>query len=902
MQSQDDKKMSLLGKIFGDHSTKFLKTLQPQLDQINALEGEFLQLSNEALKAKTAEFRARLGKGETLDQILPEAFTLVREAARRTLNQRHFDVQIFGGMVLHFGNIAEMRTGEGKTLTSTLPAYLNALSGMGVHMVTVNDYLAKRDSVWMGQIFDLLGLSVGCIAHESSYVYDSKGETKEEDKERDQVGAFKVEKNYLRSVTRREAYAADITYGTNNEFGFDYLRDNMAQDASQMVQRELNYAIVDEVDSILIDEARTPLIISAPAEESQDLYYKFAKLVMRLKENDDYNIDLKMRASTLTEAGIAKMEQALGVDNLYTGSGMNLVHHLENALRAMALYHRDKDYVVKDGEVIIVDEFTGRLMNGRRYSEGLHQALEAKEGLKTQRESRTLATITFQNYFRLYKKISGMTGTAVTEAEEFDKIYKLETIAIPPNKKNIRHDTQDKIYKSEYGKFTAVVEKVKKIHQSGQPVLLGTVSISKNEVLGEMLGRAGVPHEVLNAKNHEREGAIIAQAGRYGAVTVATNMAGRGVDIILGGNPKDEVEAKKVAELGGLYVIGTERHEARRIDNQLRGRSGRQGDPGSSQFYVSMEDDLMKIFGSERIKSVMDKLGLPEDVPIENGIVSRSLETAQHKVESHNFDIRKHLLDYDDVLNKHREVVYKRRREILFNLTKPLEQLRGMIEEEIQNIVRFHTQQPDQNEWNLEEIYESINTIFPVSGAERLKLDGVVGKKEEKLDTITDQTKIIDYALGLADKAIEQFEARMSKLGKELGHENFFGIIFKQVALQSIDSLWIDHLEAIDYLRTGIGLRGYGQRDPLIEYKKESYRMFNELLNLINKEIVYTIFKTALSPHEVAHTPKMQNLELRGPAKESGEPGQIAGGEEKVGRNDPCPCGSGKKYKRCHGA
>jgi len=662
--------MPFLTKIFGDANEKYLKKLQPLVEKINKFEPEFENFSNEKLKEKTLEFKERLkaaSREGCLDDILPEAFALVREAAKRTLKQRHFDVQLIGGIVLHQGKIAEMKTGEGKTLAATLPVYLNSLEEKGVHIVTVNDYLARRDTVWMGQIYHVLGLSVGCLNHEQSFLYDPdyKKLPEEKDKMRDELGGFYVVEDFLRPCSRKEAYFADITYGTNNEFGFDYLRDNMAYDLKDQAQRGFHYAIIDEVDSILIDEARTPLIISAPDTESSKWYQEFAKIIPKLNPEADYEIDEKMKTVTLTERGINKIEKILGLENIYEDKGIKYLHHLEQALKAEAMFKRDRDYVVKDGQVVIVDEFTGRLMPGRRWSGGLHQAVEAKEGVQVQPESLTLATITFQNYFRLYKKLAGMTGTAVTSAEEFDKVYRLEVIVVPTNKPMIRKSLSDSIYKTEIGKFKAVIQEIKEQNLRGQPVLMGTTSIDKNEYLGKLLDREGIPHQILNAKHDEREGEIIAQAGRLGAVTVATNMAGRGVDIILGGNPSNPEEAKKVKELGGLHVIGTERHEARRIDNQLRGRSGRQGDPGSSQFFVSLEDDLLRIFGGDRIKSLMGYLKIPEDQPIEANLISGVIEQAQTKIEGMNFDLRKHILDYDDVMNKHRETIYKKRKEIL---------------------------------------------------------------------------------------------------------------------------------------------------------------------------------------------------------------------------------------------
>ena len=659
--------MSLLSKIFGDANEKYLKGLEGAVKKINSFEPELEKLSKEGLKEKTDQLKERLQKGEKLEDILPEAFALIREAGKRTLNQRHFDVQLLGGIVLHQGKIAEMKTGEGKTLTATLPLYLNALEGKGCHLVTVNDYLARRDAVWMGQIYNALGTSVGCLNHEQSFLYDPdyKKIDGEKDKVRDELGSFRVVEDFLRPCQRKEAYSADITYGTNNEYGFDYLRDNMVYDFDQKAQREFNFAIVDEVDSILIDEARTPLIISAPDMESSKWYQDFAKIIPQLDAKTDYTIDEKMRASTLTEAGVNKIEKILGIGNIYEEKGIKYLHHLEQSLRAEALFKRDRDYVVKSGQVVIVDEFTGRLMPGRRWSGGLHQAIEAKEMVKVQPESLTLASITFQNYFRMYKKLSGMTGTASTSAEEFDKVYGLAAVLVPTNKLMIRKDLPDKIFKTEKGKLEALVREIKERHKKNEPVLVGTTSIVKNEYLGKLLEREGVSHQILNAKHHEKEGEIIAQAGKFGAVTIATNMAGRGVDIVLGGNPTNHDEAQRVREAGGLHIIGTERHEARRIDNQLRGRSGRQGDSGSSQFFVSLEDDLMRIFGGEKIKSMMNLLKIPEDEAIESGMVSRVIEEAQSRVEGMNFDLRKHILDYDDVMNKHREVIYKKRKKFL---------------------------------------------------------------------------------------------------------------------------------------------------------------------------------------------------------------------------------------------
>ena len=658
-----------LSKIFGDRHAKYVKTLSPIVETIGSFEADLTQLSDEQLKGKTTEFKSRIEKGESLDDILPEAFAAVREAAKRTLGQRHFDVQLIGGIILHRGNISEMKTGEGKTLVATLPVYLNALSGNGVHVITVNDYLSRRDAVWMGQIYNALGLSVGVLNHESSYLYDPAHippkEENELDKKRDELGSFKVVHEFLRPCTRKESYRADITYGTNNEFGFDYLRDNIEYNINDLRQREYNFAVVDEVDSILIDEARTPLIISAPTADSESFYDTFTKIVRNFVRDEDFTVDEKHKAIQLTDSGINKAEKALGVENIYTQGGIKYVHHLETAVRAKAIFELNKDYVVKDGEVVIVDEFTGRLQPGRRWSEGLHQAIESKEGVKVQKESRTFASITFQNYFRMYKKIAGMTGTALTSSEEFFKVYHMDTIPVPTNKPIAREDFNDLIFQTENGKFKALARMVKEKSKAGQPVLIGTVSIEKNEILSEFLNKEGVEHKLLNAKNHEKEGEIVAQAGKLGAVTVATNMAGRGVDIKLGGVPFDQKEYEKVKELGGLCVYGTERHDARRIDNQLRGRAGRQGDPGETRFFVSLEDSLMRIFASDTVKKMMQRFNIPEDEPIENSLITRSLENAQTKIEGFNFDTRKHVLEYDDVLNFQRKTIYERRRKVL---------------------------------------------------------------------------------------------------------------------------------------------------------------------------------------------------------------------------------------------
>jgi preprotein translocase subunit SecA len=925
----------ILNIIFGDPNKKVLLNLRQDVDRISALEPTISSLSDDQLRAKTDEFKQRLQAGETLETIAFESFAVVREAAKRTLGQRHFDVQLMGGLVMHRGGIAEMRTGEGKTLTSTAPLYLNALSGKGCHLVTVNDYLARRDSVWMGQVFHFLGLSVGCIQHEGGLVYDpgyKKTEKIEQDEKWIAMESFRVEEDYLRPIDRKEAYAADITYGTNNQFGFDYLRDNMAQSLEGMVMRNLHFAIVDEIDSILIDEARTPLIISAPAEESNELYKRFSQIVSMLKLNEDYNVDEKMRTATLTDAGIERIEKMLGVDNLYAvGSGM-YARFADTALRAFANYKNDVHYIVKEGEVIIVDEFTGRLMPGRRFSEGIHQAIEAKEGVEIKKESQTLATITFQNLFRMYGKLSGMTGTAATEAEEFAKIYNLEVTEIPTHRPSTRVDLQDRIYKTENGKCGAVVQEIKSLQENGQPVLVGTVSVEKNEVLSELLTKAGVKHEVLNAKNHAREAEIIAQAGRAGAVTIATNMAGRGVDIRLGGNPPNAEQETRVKEFGGLHLIGTERHDARRIDNQLRGRSGRQGDPGSTQFYISMEDDLMRIFGSDRTKSMMDRLGIPEDMPIENGMVTRSIEKAQQRVEGHHFDTRKHLLEYDDVLNKHREVIYARRREILDLYEKSPEQLRerilDIVEGEVEQVVLFHMADGIKND-----VANSFSGLKAgsTSGGSRGQIESTSDKKEiieviqtviplsdEQKFTLTElERSVFDDKNGLAKKRTRLIEAIMEMMRAYYDHlTDLFDdkaelkTIERGVILHAIDVLWIDHLAAMGALRTGIGLRGYGQRDPLIEYKKEGYHLYQHLLGAINYEIAFTFFKYAKHAVDMRVQAELEQsvFARRGvvmSGAEKGDQNAVAHGfsrdiTHKVGRNDQCPCGSGKKYKKCH--
>jgi preprotein translocase subunit SecA len=757
--------MSIFSKFFGDENTAARQRAEPIVGLVNALEESYKALSDDELKAKTTEFRDRLAKSETLDSLAPEAFAATREAARRTLGMRHFDVQLIGGMILHNGDIAEMRTGEGKTLVATLPAYLNALTAKGVHVVTVNDYLSRRDAVWMGTIYHALGISVGIINHDSSYVYDPahvpSSELATEEAQVDAVGSFKVMPDFLRPVSRHDAYAADITYGTNNEFGFDYLRDNIEYEVDKVRQRlpsegGFNFAIVDEIDSILIDEARTPLIISAPIAEAESLYGTFAKIAESLIRDEDYIVDEKHKQIALSDVGIEKAEKSLGIENIYTDAGIKYVHHLETAVRARALYERDKEYVIKDGEVVIVDEFTGRMQPGRRWSEGLHQAMEAKEGVKVQQESRTFASITFQNYFRLYEKLAGMTGTATTSSEEFYKVYGLNTVVVPTNRTTQRLDHEDLIFQTESGKMKAIAATVKELHAKGQPVLVGTVSVEKNELLSAYFKQEGIPHDVLNAKNHEREGEIIAQAGRHGGVTIATNMAGRGVDIKLGGNPGSEDEYDKVKATGGLFLLGTERHEARRIDNQLRGRSGRQGDPGATQFFVSLDDSLMRVFASDTIKKVMGTFGIPENEPIQNGMITKSLEKAQTRIEELNFDSRKHILAYDDVLNIQRKSIYARRRALLTG-------------------------------------------------------------DDAALDIEIQRLSDYDPSFG------EIIAAKRTEIGPA------FHTIMRRILLQTIDFLWVDHLEAMEYLRSSVNLRAYGQRDPLVEYKKEGLRMFQTM-------------------------------------------------------------------------
>ena len=865
--------MSIFTKIFGDPNEREVKKVLPIIEKINELEPAIEKLEDKKLAEKMKKLKQSLINGKTKEEILPEVFVLVREAAKRTLHQRHFDVQLMGGIFLHQGKIIEMKTGEGKTLSSTCPICLNALQGKGVHVITVNDYLARRDTVWMGQIYNFLGLSVGCIIHEQAFLYDpnykveEENEEEERDEERDLLGSFKVVQSYLRPVTRKEAYQADITYGTNNEFGFDYLKDNLVYDKNEMVQRGHYYAIVDEIDSILIDEARTPLIISAPSGESADLYYQVARLIKELIPNEDWTVDEKMHASFLTEHGQNKLIGRLGKDP-WANSEITLIHHIEAALDAETLFKRDKDYIVKNGKVIIVDEFTGRLMPGRRWSDGRHQAVEAKEyisghpEIEIKKESQTMATITFQNYFRFYKKLAGMTGTAATSAEEFYKVYNLETVVAPTNKPMIRKDLPDRIYRTEKAKFNAIVEEVKLRNEKGQPVLIGTPSVEKNEIIGEMLERNGIETEILNAKNHEREGEIIAQAGRVGAVTLATNMAGRGVDIVLGGNPINEDEQKKIIELGGLYVLGTEHHEARRIDNQLRGRSGRQGDPGTSQFFVSLEDDLMRIFGGEKLSNMMKFLNVPEDVPIENKLVSKSINSAQQKVEGMNFDSRKHLLEYDDVLNKHRETIYRKRKEILTMNSKNLKnEILKMVDEELSKIVASYTINDDESSWDIKGVVNMVRNIFPVPENLLKTLLEIRHQAGDRYHDVYVRDRMIKYLFELAKEAYNDLEKKVNEKSEKmrLNDSNFFSKMVRTIILRSIDIYWVGHLEILENLKGGIGLRAYGQNDPLVAYKKESFKKFSKFLDVVRHQVVYSIYKIGLVNEEINTNGFMNN-------------------------------------------
>lgn len=830
--------MSFLNRIFGDGSGAALRRAEPIVPLVNALEESMRSLSDEALKAKTSEFRARLASGTPLDDLMPEAFAAVREASRRTLGQRHFDVQLIGGAVLHHGGISEMRTGEGKTLVATLPAYLNALEGKGVHVVTVNDYLSRRDAVWMGQIYYALGMTTGILNHESSFIYDPSvvpaEEKAEDEKKQDELGSFKVVDEFLRPVARDEAYAADITYGTNNEYGFDYLRDNLEYDSGKIRQKHHHFAIVDEIDSILIDEARTPLIISAPVADAEGLYVKFAQIAEGMVKDEDYTVEEKHKAIIMTDAGIEKAEKALELGSIYTDAGIKYVHHLETAVRARALYSRDKEYVVRGGEVVIVDEFTGRMQPGRRWSEGLHQAIEAKEGVAIQKESRTFASITFQNYFRLYSKLGGMTGTAATSSEEFYKVYGLMTVAIPTNKTPLRKDHDDFMLQSESGKMRAIARRVKDLHEKGQPVLVGTVSVEKNEMLSVYFKQEGIPHELLNAKNHEREGEIIAQAGRKGAVVIATNMAGRGVDIKLGGNPATPEAYEEVKNLGGLFVLGTERHEARRIDNQLRGRAGRQGDPGETQFFVSLEDSLMRIFANDVIKRVMGTFKIPEDEPIHNGMITKSLERAQTRIEEINFDSRKHVLAYDDILNVQRKSIYGRRRTIL---------------------------------------------------------TGGNAATDEEL------ARMAELIMEDKDGWLAQVEALKAKEGEA------FYTGARRLFLQTIDLLWVEHLEAMEYLRSSVNLRAYGQRDPLVEYKKEGLKLFQGLEASYVSHVASTL-PNIFNPQPVNAAPmRQQEGAMVQRAAQSLTASAAPTGAPKYGRNDKVTITNGTetlemKYKK----
>ena len=873
-----------LGSLLGGSNDRTIKELRSTVEDINDLESSLERLSDDQLREKTSELKGRVSDGEQLDDLLPQAFAVVREASKRTLGERHFDVQLMGGIVLHQGKISEMKTGEGKTLVATLPSYLNALAGRGVHVVTVNDYLARRDAQWMGAVYDRLGLSVATLQHDAAYLYDRGKEGGEPGLDR------------LRRVERREAYLADITYGTNNEFGFDYLRDNMVVDLSQRVQRELHYGIVDEVDNILIDEARTPLIISGPAEHSPKEYVTFARLVPNLRIEEDYAIEEKHRSVSLTEEGIRKLEKMLGVKNLYDPSSYGQVHFVENALKAQAIYQRDREYVVRDGEVVIVDEFTGRLMEGRRYSDGIHQAIEAKEGVQIKRETITYATITLQNYFRLYGKLSGMTGTAATEGEEFWKIYKLDVVDIPTNKPMVRADSGNLVYPDQKAKYRAVVSEVEERSRKGQPVLLGTTDIDKSELISKMLKGRGVQHEVLNAKQHEREASIVAQAGRPGAVTVATNMAGRGTDIVLGGKQDDTIAQEewqklhdRVVELGGLHIIGTEVHEARRIENQLRGRAGRQGDPGSSRFYVALDDDLMRRFGGERIQGLMSWAGMDDDTPLDNKMVSKSISSAQVKVEAQHFDTRKHLVEYDDVVNTHRDVIYGEREKILEGADLK-SNVQEMVEVEVQEILDQYLADRSPENWDTEAVLRDVNSMFP--------------PPEELLDpdqlALMAREEIEEHLLAQASLVYDHREAEMEP---EVMRQ-----VERALMLRVVDHNWVQHLTAMEHLRQGIQLQAFGQRDPLVMYKKDGHEKFRDLQKRIRSDVVHTIYHLGVTPESNGRRTGSR-ASLRGSEAsvmtKVGRPRSrtpVTHGERKIGRNEPCPCESGKKYKRCHGA
>ena len=893
--------MGIFSKLF-DSNVREVTRLVPFVEKINLFEVEAKKLKKSEFPAKTASFRQRLNDGETLDDLMPEALAVGREAVRRVIGERAFDVQLMASIVLHQGKVAEQKTGEGKTLASALTAYLDALSGKGVHIVTVNDYLARRDTGWYGQALYFLGLTVGCIVHEESFVLDLEY----------QAGDLADDRlRHLKPVGRKEAYAADVTYGTNNEFGFDYLRDNMARSLEEMVQRPHAFAIVDEVDFVLIDEARTPLIISAPDTEPTEKYYRAAQLISILSPDTDYEMDEKHKTATLTEHGVRKVEKKLGVDNLYE-KDFDTIHHIENALRARVLYRKDTDYIVKDGQVIIVDEFTGRLMHGRRWGDGLHQAVEAKEGVKIERESKTLATISFQNYFRMYEKLAGMTGTAATEAEELEKIYRLSTVVIPTNRPVVRRDAPDAVYKTSRAKFDAVVAEVAQNYQKGQPVLVGTTSIEKNEIISKFLKKKKIPHQVLNAKNHEKEAQIIADAGRKKAVTVATNMAGRGVDIVLGGaKPKDQTKTAmkewqeahdEVVELGGLHVIGTERHESRRIDNQLRGRSGRQGDPGSSRFYVALNDEIMRLFGGERIAKMMTALNMPEDQPVEHAMVSRAIESAQSRVESFHFDMRKQVVDYDDVMNRQRQIIYERRFKILNGGGQIKETILARIDREVADLVAMYAPEGIVVR-EAEKIIAGFCEILPLDSGSQEKIKNILTKA-----TPAKAKEVLLKTVGSA------YESREKQIGPDQMHQ-----LERALSLMTIDRLWMEHLETMKSLREGIGLRGYAQQDPLVEYKKEAYQAFEGLLSLTELGIAKRIFRvqframpTGVNPGQVTEgrenmvTPKEPSPVSAPKLSLAQNRAQVPSGDNKVGRNDPCPCGAvnpntGKvyKYKKC---
>ena len=882
--------VSFLKKIVGDTPERAAEKLRSQLlPRVNRLEDNIQNLSDDGLRAKTGEFRRRLEDGASLDDLLPEAFAVVREAARRTLGQRHYDVQIIGGAVLHQGKTAEMKTGEGKTLVATLPAYLNALTGGGVHIVTVNDYLARRDPVWMGPVYDLLGLTVGCLQHDAAHIYDPT---------MDDPG--RGGHRHLNPVSRAEAYRADVLYGTNNEFGFDYLRDNMAVTSDLQVQARdagrpcHNFAIVDEVDNILIDEARTPLIISGPAEQSPKEYYRFAKVVPGLRAGEDYTVDEKHRAVSLTVDGMAKLERMLSVRNLYGPDNFALVHFVENALKAQVIFQRDREYVVKDGQVVIVDEFTGRLMEGRRYSDGLHQAIEAKEGVSVQRETVTYANITLQNYFRIYAKLAGMTGTAVTEAEELWKIYKLDVVEVPTNRPMIRADQTDLIFRDQKAKYGAVVDEIGMRHESGQPVLVGTTDIDKSELLSDLLKRRGIPHEILNAKQHEREAAIVADAGRPGAVTVSTSMAGRGTDIVLGGRPDETTTEEEwqrlhdqVLGLGGLHIIGTERHEARRIDNQLRGRAGRQGDPGSSSFYVALDDDLMRRFGGDRIKSIMDFAGLDDVVPLEHKMLSKSIEGAQVKVEAYHFDIRKHLVEYDDVINTHRDVIYGERDKILGGADLRANVL-SMVERGVRDIVDGYLDDTAPENWDTESMVKELAAVLPLP-AELSNPNRIAEMDPEEIDD-----RLISHARDVYDLMEERLTPETMRA------------IERHLMLRTLDVNWVQHLTAMENLRQGIGLQAYGQRDPLVMYKREGHETFQRLQDRIQHDIVHSIYHVGVAQGGIRQAAKSpansKNAGPMGRVQPTSNRTRVPAGNRKIGRNEPCYCGNGKKYKRCHGA